>query len=88
MYQKALEDGYSSSKDPETPVMTLDLTSAASAFTNMQTTLGKIPGLIGVPLTYIVRHKLKGSNAFNPTSIGDSPTFGRWAASNCPLTIS
>jgi hypothetical protein len=35
MNQKALEDGYTSSKDPETLVMTLDLTSAASAFTNM-----------------------------------------------------
>jgi hypothetical protein len=35
MDQKTLEDGCTSSKDPKTPVMTLDLTSTTSAFANI-----------------------------------------------------
>ncbi len=50
MNQKALKDGYTISMDPKIPVMILDLTFAASTFTNMQTLLGKMWGLTGVPL--------------------------------------
>jgi hypothetical protein len=75
MNQKTLEDGCTSSNDPDTPVMSLDLTSAASAFTNMQTVLAKMQRSTGVPLAYVVHHKLKGPNDSNLTCMRDSPAF-------------
>ncbi len=43
--QKTLEDNLLDSKPPETPAMTLDLHSAAKAFSNMLIILGKMQGI-------------------------------------------
>jgi hypothetical protein len=42
-------------------------------------------GLTGVPLAYTVHHKLKGPNDFNPTSMGDSPAFGKLVSINLSI---
>ncbi len=58
--QKTLKDNLLDSKPPETPAMTLDLHSAAKAFTNMLIILGKMRGIAGHPLSYVPRPSLKG----------------------------
>jgi hypothetical protein len=58
--QKTLEDNLLDSKPPETPAMTLDPHSAAKAFYNMLIILGKMRGIAGHPLSYVLRPSLKG----------------------------
>jgi hypothetical protein len=60
--QKTLEDNLLNTKPPETLAMTLDLHSAAKAFTDMLILLGKMRGLAGHPLSYVPRPNLKGPN--------------------------
>ncbi len=45
--------------------MTLDLQSAAKAFTNMLILLGKMWGIAGHPLSYVLHSNLKGPNDAN-----------------------
>jgi hypothetical protein len=52
--QKTLEDSLQDQKIPETPAMTLDLQSAAKAFLDMTVLLGKMRGISGIPLAYVV----------------------------------
>ncbi len=58
--QKTLEDNLLDSKPPETPAMTLNLHSAAKAFSDMLIILGKMWGIAGHPLSYVPRPSLKG----------------------------
>jgi hypothetical protein len=60
--QKTHEDNLLDTKPPETPAMTLDPHLAAKAFTDMLILLGKMPGIAGHPLSYILRPNLKGPN--------------------------
>ncbi len=57
---KTLEDNLLDSKPPETPAMTLDPHSAAKAFSDMLIILGKMRGIAGHPLSYVLRPSLKG----------------------------
>ena len=76
--QKTLEDSLQDKKVPETPAMTLDPQSAAKAFLDMVVLLGKMRGISGIPLAYVVRFNLKSPNNTpygNPTR--DLPAFGQ-----------
>ena len=57
--QKTLEDSLQDRKIPETPAMTLDMQSAAKAFLDMVVLLGKMRGISGIPLAYVVQYNLK-----------------------------
>jgi hypothetical protein len=52
--QKTLEDNLQDRKSPETPVMTLDPQTAAKVFLEMTVLLGKLRGITGIPLAYLV----------------------------------
>jgi hypothetical protein len=57
--------------------MTLDLQSAAKAFTDMLILLGKMRGIAGHPLSYVQRSNLKGPNDPNiDNETEDPPPFG------------
>jgi hypothetical protein len=76
--QKTLKDNILDSMPPETPSMTLDLHSAAKAFTNMLIILGKMRGIAGYPLSYIPRPTLKGPYDVDMEyKTEDPPPFGR-----------
>ena len=53
--QKTLEDSLQDRKIPETPAMTLDMQSAAKVFLDMVVLLGKMRGISGIPLAYVVQ---------------------------------
>jgi hypothetical protein len=57
--QKTLEDNLLDTKQPKTLAMTLDLQLAAKAFTDMLILLGKMRGIAGHPLSYVLRSNLK-----------------------------
>ncbi len=63
--QKTLKDNLLDTKQPETLAMTLDPQLAAKAFTNMLILLGKMRGIAGHPLNYVLRSNLKGPNDTN-----------------------
>ena len=76
--QKTLEDSLQDKKLPETPATTLDPQSAAKAFLDMVVLLGKVRGISGIPLAYVVRFNLKSPNNTpydDPTR--DFPAFGQ-----------
>jgi hypothetical protein len=76
--QKTLEDNLLDTKQPKTPAMTLDLQSAAKVFTNMLILLGKMRGIVGHPLSYVLRSSLKGPNDANMgNDTKDPPPFGQ-----------
>ncbi len=58
--QKTLEGNLLDSKPPETPAMILDPHSAAKAFADMLTILGKMREIAGHPLSYVPCPSLKG----------------------------
>ncbi len=60
--QKTLKDNLLDTKPPETPAMTLDPHLAAKAFTNMLILLGKMRGIAGHSLSYVLHPNLKGPN--------------------------
>ncbi len=75
--QKALKVNLLDTKQPETLAMTLDQQSAAKAFTDMLILLGKMRGLVGHPLSYVLRSNLKGPNdADIDNETTDPPPFG------------
>jgi hypothetical protein len=73
--QKTLEDNLLDTKQPETLAMTLDLQTAAKAFTNMLILLGKMQGIVGHPLSYVPHSNLKGPNNANIDNATEDPTF-------------
>ncbi len=74
--QKTLEDNLLDTKQPETPAMTLDPQLAAKAFTDMLILLGKMQGIAGHPLSYVLRSNLKGhNNADIDDETKDPPPF-------------
>jgi hypothetical protein len=76
--QKTLKDNLLDTKPPETPAMTLDLHSAAKAFTNMLIILGKMRGIAGHPLSYVPRPSLQGPyDADMDNKTEDPPPFGQ-----------
>ncbi len=76
--QKTLKDNLHDSKPPETPVMTLDLHSAAKAFSDMRIILGKMRGIAWHPLSYVLRPTLKGPHdADMDNKTEDPPPFGQ-----------
>jgi len=75
--QKTLEDSLQDQKIPETPAMTLDLQSATKAFFDMTVLLGKMRGISGIPLAYVVRFNPKSPyNTLYGDPTTDSPAFG------------
>ncbi len=76
--QKTLEDNLLDTKPPETPTMTLNLHSAAKAFTDMLILLGKMRGIAGHPLSYVPCPNLKGPNNVDiDDETEDPPPFGQ-----------
>jgi hypothetical protein len=76
--QKTLKDNLLDTKPPETPAMSLDLHSAAKAFTDMLILLGKMQGIAGHPLSYVPHPNLKGpNNADIDDKTEDPPPFGQ-----------
>ena len=71
--QKTLKDNLLDTKQPETPAMSLDLQSAAKAFTNMLILLGKMQGIVGHPLSYVPHSNLKGPNNTNIDNETEDP---------------
>jgi hypothetical protein len=63
--QKTLEDNPQDQKSPETPVMTPDPQTATKAFLEMVVLLGKMLGITGIPLAYVVRFIPKSPNNLN-----------------------
>jgi hypothetical protein len=58
--QKAMEDEwYSSNKEPDHTPLTLDLASAPKVFDKMKTIFTRICGTRGIPLAYVIRHKIE-----------------------------
>ncbi len=74
----SLEDNLQDRKAPEPPVMTLDLQTAAKAFLEMTTSLSKLRGITGIPLSYVPRFTLKSPNNLAPDDpIRNLPAFGK-----------
>jgi hypothetical protein len=76
--QKTLKDNLLDSKPPETPAMTLKPHLAAKAFSDMLIILGKMRGIAGHPLSYLLRPTLKGT--YDPdmdNETEDPPPFGQ-----------
>jgi hypothetical protein len=71
--QKTLEDNLLDTKPPKTPVMTLDPQLAAKAFTDMLILLGKMRGIAGHPLSYVLHSNLKGPNNANIDDESEDP---------------
>jgi hypothetical protein len=57
--QKTLKDNLLDSKPPETPAMTLELHTAAKAFSDMLIILGKMQGTAGHPFSYVPHPSFK-----------------------------
>jgi hypothetical protein len=76
--QKTLKDNLLDTKQPETPAMILYPQLAAKAFTNMLILLGKMRGIVGHPLSYVPRSKLKRPNDINIDDETEDPLpFGQ-----------
>jgi hypothetical protein len=76
--QKTLKDNLLDSKPSETPTMTLDPHLAAKAFSDMLIILGKMPGIAGHPLSYVLHPSLKGPyDADMDDKTEDPPPFGQ-----------
>ncbi len=60
--QKTLEDNLQDQKFPETPVMTLDPQTVTKVFLKMTVLLGKLWGITGIPLSYVVQFILMSLN--------------------------
>jgi len=64
--QKGIEDSWrADNKEPSYEALTLDSTSAVKAFDKVKTYLTRIRGTKGVPLVYVIRHNIWGSDDGN-----------------------
>ena len=69
--QKQLEDDWRlSNKEPDYSTQTLDVASAAKTFDKTKTLLSRVRGVTGVPLSYVIRGKIKVEHET------DEPEFG------------
>ena len=69
--QKQLEDDWRlSNKEPDYSTQTLDMASAAKTFDKTKTLLSRVRGVTGVPLSYVIRGKIKVEHE------ADEPEFG------------
>jgi hypothetical protein len=69
--QKQLEDKWRlGNKEPDYPAQNLDMASAAKTFDKTRSTLSRLCGVTGVPLSYVICGMLKVTNAV------DDPAFG------------
>ena len=69
--QKQLEDDWRlSNKEPDYTTQTLDVASAAKTFDKTKTLLSRVRGVTGVPLSYVIRGKIKVEHET------DEPEFG------------
>ena len=69
--QKQLEDDWRlSNKEPDYSTQTLDMASAAKTFDKTKTLLSRVRGVTGVPLSYVIRGKIKVEHET------DEPEFG------------
>ncbi len=69
--QKQLEDEWRlGNKEPNYPPATLDLASATKTLDKTRTILSCVPGVTGVPLSYVIR------NILDPPHAVDDPAFG------------
>ncbi len=76
--QRTLEDNLLDSKPPETPAMTLGPHSAAKVFSDMLIILGKMRGIAGHPLSYVLHPTLKGPHDVDiDNKTEDPPPFGQ-----------
>jgi hypothetical protein len=76
--QKTPKDNLLDTKQSKTPAMTVDLQSAAEAFTDMLILLGMMLGIAGHPLSYAPRSNLKGPNNTNiDDETEDPPPFSQ-----------
>ncbi len=71
--QKTLKDSLLDTKLPETPTMTLKPHSEDKAFNDMPILLGKMQGIAGHPLSYILHPNLKGPNNADPDDKTEVP---------------
>jgi hypothetical protein len=76
--QKTLKESLLDSKPSETPAMTIEPHSAAKAFNDMLILLGKMRGIAGHPLSYVLHPNLKGPNDADPDGKTEvPPPFGQ-----------
>ncbi len=69
--QKQLEDEWRfNNKEPDHPVQTLDMASATKTFNKTKTLLSRVRGATGIPLSYVIRGKIKVEHET------DDPEFG------------
>ncbi len=69
--QKQLKDEWRlGNKEPDYPAQTLDTASATKTFDKTRTTLSRVRGVTGVPLSYVIRGILQVTDAV------DEPPFG------------
>ncbi len=69
--QKQLEDEWRlGNKEPDYPAQTLDMASATKTFNKTRTTLSRVHGVTGIPLSYVICGVLKVPGAV------DDPPFG------------
>jgi hypothetical protein len=69
--QKQLEDEWRlGNKEPDYPAQTLDMASATKTFNKTRTTLSRVRGVTGIPLSYFIHGILKVKAAV------DDPAFG------------
>ena len=74
--QKKMEDDWRShNKEPEYNPMTLDVASAPKVFEKIQTILTRIRGVEGVPLSYVVRHRLEPPDEDEDEPFGDEDSI-------------
>ncbi len=87
--QKTLKDSCLDTKQPNSPAMTIDPQSAAKAFTNMLILLGKMWGIAGHPLSYVLRSNLKVPNNANIDNETKDPSpIGQPGSTYSQLTMS
>jgi hypothetical protein len=76
--QKTLEDSLLDTKPTETPATTHERHLADKAFNDMLILLGKMLGIAGHPLSYVLHLNLKGPKDADPNDeTKDSPPFGQ-----------
>ena len=69
--QKQLEDEWRlGNKEPEYPAQTLNMALATKTFDKTRTTLSRMCGVTGIPLSYVIRGILKVKD------VVDDPAFG------------
>ncbi len=70
--QKQLEGKWRlSNKEPDYPALTLDMASATKTFDKTKTLLSRVRGVTGIPLSYVIRGKIKVEHKTNDPKFGE-----------------